>query len=287
MRVSSGDLQGRAEPFLCPHSRRLPCAPCRGWRVDEVTSSISNLGMGGGAGRTMEGVGLGELIVNVGGPPRTGPQLLHCREAGGPALGPGGLLAGALGKGEEEREEGLERRGGSQLQETTPYVGGGAGSPQAALRVRGASPTSPSSLPSCSAVLGPLFPVGVNHGPSVGRWHGSWWGAKTQVPPFPWPAHLDDPALLSPAVDPSPWVGGPQRPPGQRNPTAFPGPPPPGPSHPPPSLAPTCRGLQLPLGRPTSTWAQAFIAKICGWPGWQIFGDCIVIADWANRARLL
>ena len=150
--------------------------------------------------------------------PRTGTQLLHCREAGGPALGPGGLLAGALRKGEEEREGGLERRGGSQLQETTPHVGGGEGSPQAALRVRGASRTSPSSLPSRSAVLGPFFSVGVNRGPSVGRGHGRWWGAKTQVPSFPWPSHLDDPAPLSPAVDPSPWVGGPQRPPGQRNP---------------------------------------------------------------------
>lgn len=55
--------------------------------------------------------------------------------------------------------------------------------------------------------------------------------------------------------------------------------------HPPPSLAPTCHGLPAPL-RQALHLGSFGPAELCGRPGQQIFEDCIVIADWANRARL-
>lgn len=184
---------------------------------------------------------------------------------------------GRPGRGQEERE------GGSETEEVPAsgnhaVRGGGARS-----RSQGSSPLLPPAPAVCSQFWGFYSPPGCPVAPVLGygwplvgsRASGVCLPLAWFCPQWPSPPH--------PAGDPSPWVDGLQRPPGQRSPQSSSA----TRAHPPPSLAPTCRGLQLPLGRPTSTWAQAFIAELRGRPGQQIFDDCIVIADWANRARLL
>lgn len=151
------------------------------------------------------------------------------------------------------------------------------------------APRWPCCPPNLVHTAGDLLPAGASSGPSRGLWGWPLQGSPGPCLPV---AGLHGLALpRSPTGDPSVWVGGPLRPPGQKGPQ---------PSQEKEEARPLCRlppdrhpARLLPvkpavlLGRPTSTWAQAFIARLRSRPGWQIFGDCIVIADWANRVRLL
>lgn len=134
--------------------------------------------------------------------------------------------------------------------------------------------------------------------PGEGRGHAVLWLLPSRGPVAPawapWaPPPSAAPLCLSAALPPPPnrppWplVGGPHSPLGWKGPQPSRGG---GGGRIPPARHPVGLlpgGLQLPRGGPASTWAPTFIAALRGRPGWQIFGDCIVIADWANRARLL
>ena len=243
---------------------------------------------GGGAGRTGEvtdrleakggcgqGGGHGELILNAGGPhPGTGraPLLQGGRRA---SPGPRGLLVGTL-TGGRKKEKGVQRGRGSQLRKPRCAWGRGEESESGEL-------PSPAPFP-CRllADLGSLFTAWVSRGPSVGVQMAAGGEPSLECPVSPWPGLvLNDPALPTLLVTPpSGWVvyrdhlgrgAHSLLPPAP--PAAQPG------SYLPRPAAPT--------GQAASTWAQAFIAELRGRPGRQIFDDCIVIADWANRARLL
>lgn len=124
------------------------------------------------------------------------------------------------------------------------------------------------------------------------------WGPSS-LPGVPWPRHwalgkpTTAPSFPSPApCPPGGWVGGPHSPPGQKA-HSLPGkgeearPLGPAPS---PSTAQSGSYLlrpPAPSGQTHLHLGPSIYSWLCGRPGWQIFGDCIVIADWANRARLL